>query len=391
MSGNGAIRVFHLCATTLDSHYFANLGRGCARHGIQILGGSLSEKRAPVWLQQIEGSRYFYLHARRHLAYPRSILALAGILRQERIDILQTHLFDAGIVGLAAARLSRVPVTVLTRHHTDEMRFAGTRWHVLADRLMAREADHVVVLSHAVRAHMTAREGADAAKIEVIDQGFDFDALAATDADRQRVRAELGLGSDFVVGCIARFFKTKGHVYLLAAVRELAESIPNIRLLLLGDGDRSAIEAMVREQGLDGRVTFGGYRADVPACLRAMDVVVHPSVTEAFCQTIVEALAAGAPLVVTDVAAASEVVTDGETGLLVPPADPGAIARAVLQIHHNPGLGRRMADSGQRSVRERFTIERMVAQQVDCYRRWLRQAHAGGTEQPEAAVTHHDA
>jgi glycosyltransferase involved in cell wall biosynthesis len=111
--------------------------------------------------------------------------------------------------------------------------------------------------------------------------------------------------------------------------------------------------------------------------MRAMDVVIHPSLTEAFCQTVVEALAAGAPLVVTDVAAASEVVRHGENGMLVPPRDPAAIADAVRTLHRDPAATRRMADAGQRSVRERFTIDRMVSQQVACYHRWLDAGGAG--------------
>jgi glycosyltransferase involved in cell wall biosynthesis len=281
------------------------------------------------------------------------------------------------MVGLAAARLARVPLAVLTRHHTDEMFIVGSRWHVMADRLMARAADQVVGFSHAVRNHMMRREGADGSKIEVIYQGFDFDALNATAEDGRRVRAELGLGDEFVVGCVARFFKTKGHEYLLAAVRELTATIPDIRVMLLGGGDRSPIEAMIRAEGLEGRVIFTGYRNDVPACMRAMDVVIHPSLTEAFCQTVVEALAAGAPLVVTDVAAASEVVRHGENGMLVPPRDPAAIADAVRTLHRDPAATRRMADAGQRSVRERFTIDRMVSQQVACYHRWLDAGGAG--------------
>ena len=377
MTARDRIRVLHFCATTLDSHYFSNLGRGSAARGIEVHAGSLTAAQPPAWLRACEGGQYFHADAHSRWAYPAAAARLARFLRRQRIDVVQTHLFDGALVGLAAAKLARVPLAVLTRHHTDEMFIVGTRWHVRADRLMAREADRVVGLSHAVRNHMIAREGADGSKIEVIYQGFDFDALAATDGDGRRVRSELGLTDEFVVGCVARFFKTKGHQYLLAAVRTLTATIPNLRLMLLGGGDRSGIEEMVREHGLEGRVIFTGYRNDVPACMRAMDVVVHPSLTEAFCQTVVEALAAGAPLVVTDVAAASEVVTHGETGMLVPARDPAAIVEAVRALHRDPAATRRMADAGQRSVRERFTIDRMVSQQVECYHRWLDDVGAG--------------
>jgi glycosyltransferase involved in cell wall biosynthesis len=363
-------RVCHVCGTHLDSHYFANLGRGLHAHGVTVSGVSLTEPAAPPWLTAI-GGEYACLEARRKPAYPGAIVRLARWLREREVDVVQTHLIDGGIVGVAAARLARVPLVVLTRHHTAEIEMIGTRLHAWCDRLLTRGADRVVVLSHAVKTHMVAREGAPADKIDVIYQGFDFNALAATDDDRRRVRAELGLDGAFVIGCVARFFRTKGHSHLLAAARELSREIPHLKVLLLGGGDRTPIEAMVREHGLEDRVIFGGYRRDVPACMRAMDVVVHPSLTEAFCQTVVEALAAGAPLVATNVAAAPEVVTDGVHGLLVPPADAGALAAAVRRLQRDPALARRMADEGRRSVIERFTIERMVTKQLECYGQWL--------------------
>ena len=360
-----------MCATTLDTHYFKNLGEGLSARGVSVLGASLTAREAPAWLPPLPGAQYLSLHADGRIAYPAAIFRLAHWLRRHRVDVLQTHLFDAGAVGLAAARLAGVQLSVLTRHHTDEMWMAGTRAHVLADRLMTRQADRVVVLSHAVRDHMVAREGADAAKIDAIYQGFDFDALSATAEDGCRIRRELGVESTFVIGCVARFFKTKGHVHLLEAARDLVHRIPNLKVLLLGGGDRAEIERMVEARGLTGRVIFAGYRRDVPACLRAMDVVVHASLTEAFCQTIVEALAAGSPLVATNVAAASEVVTDGVTGLLVPPADPAALVDAIVRVHRDPERARRMADAGRASVVDRFTINRMVDGQLACYRRGL--------------------
>ena len=370
MSDRAALRVVHVCGATLESHYFANLGRGLRGASVQVSGVSLIEPKPPAWLSEA-GGEYLCLNAHSKAQSPGAVLRLARWLRAHHIDVVQTHLIDGGLVGVAAARLARVPLVILTRHHTQEIEMVGTRVHGWIDRLLTAQADRVVVLSHAVKTHMVSREGAPAEKIDVIYQGFDFDRLGATDEDRCRVRAECGLDDSFVIGCVARFFRTKGHPYLLAAARELARDIPNLKVLLLGGGDRSAIERMIAHEHLEDRVIFAGYRSDVPACMRAMDVVVHPSLTEAFCQTVVEALAAGAPLVTTNVAAAPEVVTDGVNGLLVAPADSSALAAAVLRLYRDATAARRMADEGQRSVTERFTLERMVAGQLETYRRWM--------------------
>ena len=367
------MRVCHFCSANPDSHYFANLSKGLSSNGVALFLGSLNSNQAPAWLQEIAGARYFSLGTAFRGAYPLAVIRLARLLRRERIEILQTHLFDAGLIGVLAARLARIPVTIVTRHHTDEASLVGTNVHVALDRLMARMADRVVVLSQAVRNHMIAREHVPGDKIEVIYQGFDFEAFSATEADRERVRAEFGLQSNFVIGCVARFYKTKGHDYLLAALRDLVREIPEIRLLLLGGGDRSAIMNMIRDYELQEQVVFAGYRNDVAACMKAMDVVVHPSLTEAFCQAHIEALASGRPLVATNVAAAPEVITHGETGMLIPVRDSSAIVRTVLDLYHNSELRQRIALAGQKSVVKRFTVERMVNHQIDCYRRWLNQ------------------
>lgn len=370
MASDESLRVCHLCGTTLESHYFRNLGRGLSASGVHVFGASLTDPDPPGWLKNAP-SDYLFLNAPTKPKLPGAAFRLARWLKEYRVDVLQTHLFEGALVGLAAARLARIPLTIVTRHHTDEMWIVGTPPHRWVDRLITRLADHVIGLSQAVGRHMISREGADPNKIAILPQGFDYEALSATDEDRRRVRAEFGLEEAFVVGCVGRFFRTKGHAYLFAAARELAREIPNLRILLLGGGDRTAIEAMIRETGLEDRVVFAGYRSDVPACLRAMDVVVHPSLTEAFCQAAIEALAAGTPLVVTNVAGAPEAVTDGEHGLLVPPADPQAIVQAVLRIYRDPAKAHRMAEAGRRRVMAEFTIDRMVRAQIDCYRRWL--------------------
>jgi glycosyltransferase involved in cell wall biosynthesis len=367
------MRICQFSSASLDSHYFANLCRGLSEKGISVALASLQQRQHPGWLLELADARYFFLDAGSWLSYPQAVLRLARVLRRERIDILQTHLFHAGLIGVLAAKLASVPVCIVTRHHTDEAGMVGTKLHVGLDRLMARMADGVVVLSQAVKKHMISSERLVEDKIEVIYQGFDFNKLSASEEDRQRVRSEFGFGSDFVIGYVARFFKTKAHSHLIAACSELVKEIPNMRLLLLGGGDRSSITEMIPPH-LKDRVVFAGYRMDVPACIRAMDVVVHPSLTEAFCQAHVETMAVGTPLIATNVAAAPEVITPGKTGILIPPADPGAIVTAVLQLYQNPELGRRMAIAGQESVRRRFTIERMVDQQANCYERLLKRS-----------------
>jgi len=337
---------------------------------------TLSERTPPTWLHDLDGTSYFSLDAPSQASYPKAVFRLARVLRKERIDLLQTHLFDAGLLGVLAARLARIPV-IVTRHHLDQAFLIGTRVHIALDGWMARKADRVVVLSQAVRNHLVSAENIEAESIEVNYQGFDFENLSPSEADRQRIRAEFNFTSEFVIGCVGQLFKTKGHFYLLSAVKDLIADIPEIRVLLLGTGDRALVEAMVDELGLQERVIFAGFRSDAAACMSAMDLVVHPSLSEAFCQVLIEAMATGTPLVSTDVGGAAEVVTHGETGLLVPAANVDAITQAVLSLYRNPEQRRQMASAGQASVRQRFTVPRMVLQQLECYRRLLESSPSG--------------
>lgn len=365
------MRVCHFSSSTLETHYFANLGKGLSARGVFVLWGTLLEERPPAWIEELPAADYFCLNAPSRFHYPLAVLRLARLLRKERIDVLQTHLFDAGIIGVVAAKLAGRTV-IVTRHHMDQVGLIGTRFHVALDRWMARKADHVVVLSNAVRDYMVSSDSVDGDKIEVIHQGFDFENFSATEEDRKRVRAEFTFTSEFVVGCIGNLFKTKGHIYLLTALRELIEEVPNVKLLLVGSGDKTYVEEIVSNLQLEERVVFAGFRRDVPACMRAMDLVVHPSLSEAFCQVLIETMSVGTPLITTDVGGATEVVTHGETGMVVPPADTDAIADTVLRLYRNPELRRHIAAAGQRSVRLRFPVERMVEKQIECYRRLLK-------------------
>lgn len=370
------MKICHFVTSTLNTHYFANLCGGLSERGISLLGVTLHDPLPPDWLSTGKG-RYTCLNAKGKLQLPLAVWRLAKILRCEKIELLQTHLFDAGLVGILAARLARIPVVVITRHHTDEMWIVGTRWHIQLDRLMARFADYVIGFSQAVKQHLVSREDVSSDKIEVIYQGFDFNILSASKQECQQIRREFQLESKFAIGCIARFFKTKGHTYLIEALKQVSKEIPNVRLVLFGGGrDQSLLEDQIRKLGLDEYVIFAGHRKDVAACITAMDLIVHPSLTEAFCQAVIETMAAGTALIATDVAAASEVVFHGENGILVPPRDPQAIVDAVLQLYLNPELRKQIAKEGQRSVRERFTIDKMVNRQIDCYRQWLGESQA---------------
>jgi glycosyltransferase involved in cell wall biosynthesis len=360
------VRICHFCATTVEGGIFRHLSEGLTRAGHEYRCGTLAHHPPPRWVSDAQPAGYFALGATGRTGWPAAAVRLARYLRRHRVDVLQTHLVHAAIVGTLAARLARTPLLVHMRHHIDDVRLSGTGVHVALDRLLASAADEVVVPSHAARRYLIDVEHLDPDRITVIHLGFDLESLSGTDDDREQVRAELGLDGRFTVGCVARLSPNKGHSFLFDAVRDLAHDVPDIRLMLVGEGDPGPVERAAREAGVAERTLFLGERSDVPACLRAMDVVVLPSLSESFSQVIVEALAAGRPLVATDVGGAREVIEDGDNALLVPPRDSGAIRDAVRRIATDAALRGRLEQRGRTSV-ERFPVAPMVEAHLALY------------------------
>lgn len=364
--------------THFDGNFFAVLGRGLVAEGMELLLVSLQASRPPVWLAELAGAKHLSLNANTRAQYPLAILKLAQLLRREKVTILHTHLFDAGVVGIVAGRLARMPLTVITRHHIDEPLILGGRLPVEVDRWMARRADCVIVPADAVRRHMVTQESLSDKHVEIVPYGYDFNSFKANPDDAGNVRREFNLESAFVIGCVGRFFKNKGHYYLLKALKEIAREAPNVRLLLLGDGDRALIEEGMREFNVAGQVIFAGYRQDVSACMSAMDLLVHPSLSECLPQVLIEGMNARTTIIATSVGGSPEIVAHGESGLLIPAKDSDAIVDAVLTLYRDAPLRRQLAEAGQRSVREKFTAERMVSRHIEVYRQYLGKELEGG-------------
>lgn len=365
---SGRLRICHLSSTNLEGAYFRHLSEGFAAKGHEFHCGTLTHDGPPAWVATAPPGRYFALGATGRRDWLPAGVRLARYLRRHRIDVLQTHLVHAAIVGTIAARLAGTPLLVHMRHHIDDARLTGSDLHVAVDRLLATAADAVVVPSHAARRYLSEVEHIDADDITVIHLGFDLEALTGTAEDRARVRSELGLDGNLAIGCIARMSPNKGHAFLFDALRDLAAHLPDIRVLLVGEGDAMPYREAARAAGIADRTRFLGHRSDVPAFLQAMDIVVLPSLSESFSQVIVETLAARRPLIVTDVGGAREVVTDGENALLIPPRDSAAIRDAIRRVATDDALRERLVANSRPSV-ARFSVPAMVAEHLALYAR----------------------
>ena len=272
----------------------------------------------------------------------------------------------AGILGLLSGRLASTPV-VHTRHHIDEHYQSGTFVHRWLDRTVARKSKHVVVCSKAAKKWLVEIEGISDSQVTVINQGFDFSYLQPSAEAIATATKELEFSEENLnIICVARYSRAKGQDYLLYAISELVETVPNLSLTFMGPGDSSWLDTLIHELKLGETVKVLPSRKDVPACIAAADMIVHPSLADSFSQLVIEAQAVGGLLIATDIAAAREQIVDGVTGVIVPPRDSKSIVQAILGLTSKPELSSSMRQNGPTHVREKFTWQRMVDEEISC-------------------------
>ncbi|MCL4722018.1 MAG: glycosyltransferase [Gammaproteobacteria bacterium] len=305
----------------------------------------------------------------------RAYLALRRHFHVRRPDLVHTHSGKAGILGRWAAHAAGVPLIVHTIHGPSFGPFQGALPNAVyrtAERWAGRMTTHFVVVAHAMRDQYLAAGIGRAEQYTRIWSGFPLEAYLTARPD-PGFRARLGLGpEDVVVGKMARLFRLKGHDDLLAVAPRLWAVRPNLKLLLVGDGEwRPRFEARVAASGWSGRVVFAGLVPPeaVPQYVGAMDVLVHLSRREGLARALPQALAAGKPVVAYDCDGAREVCLEGETGFLVRPGDLATLTQRLVALADDAVLRRRLGERGRALVAEAFPVERMVADLAALYRR----------------------
>jgi glycosyltransferase involved in cell wall biosynthesis len=232
----------------------------------------------------------------------------------------------------------------------------------------------VLTVSAGAKEAIVRYEGVPPEHISVAHYGYDFDELRPnlSAAARASLRDAIAGDDRLLLLTVGRLAWEKGHTYLLQAAPTIIAAHPEVRFVFAGDGPwREVLEEEAHRRGVADHVVFLGFRADIGAVMEAADVVVHPTLTEAFSSVIIEALALERPLVVTDVGGAREQVDSGETGILVPPRDPQALARAVTELLGDPDRARSMGVEARRRVVARFSLTKQVALHETTYEELL--------------------
>jgi glycosyltransferase involved in cell wall biosynthesis len=290
--------------------------------------------------------------------------ALGAILRRIPFDVLHAHLPHGEVYGELALRAFPQKTLVISRHNDDRFRrWLPLRW-VFSPSL--RRAGRIIAISQAVRKFLEQVEGAAAEKVVVIPYGLDAEAFGRS-ARPGALRREIGASSEPIVGFMGRLTRQKGVDVLLRAFAQVERRHPAARLILAGDGpDRGALENLARSLGLR-RATFLGWRSDAADILAGADVLAMPSRWEGFGLVALEAMALGKPVVASRVSALPEIVVPEETGLLVTPGDPGALAEALLALLADRPRAERMGRAGKARALEEFPVERMAQRTAEVY------------------------
>jgi glycosyltransferase involved in cell wall biosynthesis len=341
-----------------------SLVRGLDRKRFRPVVCCLTERGELAELVEAEGVPVEALHKHPHFDLP-VVPRLWSVLKKYDVRILHSHVWPANVWGRVVGRAAGGLRLVVTEHNVDLWK---RKPHFAVDRFLARFTNRIVCVSRAVEGFYRDVVGVPQKKLVYVPNGIDPEPFARS-IDVAAKRRSLSVEPDErVVAIVARLIPQKDHGTLLNALKKLDERGVGARCLVVGDGAlRADLEKRARELELEGRVRFLGERRDVAEVLLASDVAVLSSIHEGMPLAVLEAMAAAKPVVVTDVGGNREVVRDGETGIVVPPGDPGALSDALARLLTSSEVARKMGAAGRERVLREFSLIAMVKRNEEIY------------------------
>ncbi|RMF93414.1 MAG: glycosyltransferase family 1 protein [Candidatus Schekmanbacteria bacterium] len=308
----------------------------------------------------------------------KAFFKIYSFISKNNYHIVHTHSSKAGILGRWAAKFTGVPVIVHTPHGHIFYGYYGKiiSWiFIFIERITASITDNLICLTErGKKEHISFKVG-DEKKISVIHSGVDVDSIKnyAQKNERPFVKKNRIPPNSFVVGSMGRFVKVKGFEYFIKAAKIVSSKIDNAYFMLAGEGElEKSLKKLVLEYGLEKKFFFIPWQSDCRAFLYSLDLYVLSSVNEGMGKVIVEAMAAGLPVIGTDVGGVREIIEDGLTGFVIPPEDERSIAEKIEQLFFNKELRNRMGLMGQKRA-DSFSVKRMVEKIENLYRKLLKE------------------
>jgi glycosyltransferase involved in cell wall biosynthesis len=401
-TGRPRPRVCHVAATTEGATWvFEQLRDLRDRHGYDVCAilngdkGGLVDKFKAAGIA-VHAANFDFTASSDLLRLPHRVMALYRLMRRERFDVVQTHLFQSMVLGRIAAWFADVPVRLSMIAGPFHLEAYTPRW---IDRWTCW-LDTAIIASCEYTRLLYRKLGVPDRKIEVIYYGPDERKFDPTETSPADLRGPFGWPSDTpLVGMVAYFYQelpkshwlppalcgrsVKSQEDLIRAAPIILDKFPRAKILLIGSGWEAGGEAYLQRMkdlvgtlDLERSIAFTGFRNDVPQVLRALDVAVQPSLSENLGGTI-ESLLMECPTVATSVGGMTDSVIDGQTGVLVRPADPQSLAEGIVKVLGNPETARRYGAAGRQRMLERFTLRRTVDDLAALYERELAGRPAG--------------
>jgi len=291
-----------------------------------------------------------------------AVAAIREYVKNHDIDLIHTHGYKGNIYGILAARAARVPI-IATCHNWPASTLP-LRLYSFLDRIVLRKANHIVAVSENVRERLR-RFAIPSRKITVIQNGVDTARFASA---RPVLRHELNLDGRTVIGVVGRLSSEKGHKFLLRAAPRLIEEFPTVALVFIGSGpEQPALESLTRELNLQDRVFFAGFRRDMLQVYASIDILVLPSLEEGLPLTVLEAMAAGLPILASRVGDIGKIIVSGVSGLLIEPGSTDGLYGALVQLLRDPALRDTLRANARATVNSSFSVQRMAAQYLELY------------------------
>jgi glycosyltransferase involved in cell wall biosynthesis len=296
-----------------------------------------------------------------------SFIKVAKILNKEKIEVIHTHNTQPFIDGTLGSLFSGVKTII----HTDHARiFPDKMRYMIAERLMSYFAYKVVGVSDHTSLNLIKYEKISSKKIITIENGID-ESCFNIEIDKQEIKKKLGISIDGpVLGLCVRLEEQKGITYLLQAMPQIIKVKPNVSLIIVGDGKlKTELENEAVQLGIKEHVLFLGSRLDVPIILRLFDIYVLPSLWEGLPMVLLEAMAAGCPVVASDVGGVSKAITNAENGLLVFPGDPQQLADGIIKLLSDSKVRKMYGEKGIEKFKANFSAAKMTERYEKLYQR----------------------
>ncbi len=337
---------------TLDSaKYLVKLGHKAV---VVSAGGELVKELESY------GAIHYQLpvHKKSILSILKTVPRLAEIIKKEKIDIVHARSrVPAWIAYFASRKTNTVFITTCHGYYKKHKLSQVMGW-----------GKRVIVLSNIIARHMIDDFAVPYEHIRLVPRSVDLEKFKYTDPAAKRSK-------EFHIGFIGRITPLKGHLYFIKAMARVARAFPHLKIWIVGDAPASKeaykeqVQVLVKRLGLWHCTEFLGTQRDIPGILSHLDILALATVThEAFGRVIIEAQASGVPVVATEVGGVVDIIENGKTGLLVPPADPESMAEAVTKIFKDPQLARNLAENALRRVQEKYNVELMVKNTLDVYK-----------------------